>query len=87
MKATLEFNLDEIDDRLAHARCIHATDMALALWEIQMNLNKQIERKLEAIELKGDQQLTAFDGKELVLEEIRQILEDHGVPDMQSLIH
>ena len=33
MKATLTFNLDDIDDRLAHYRCIKSLDMALALWE------------------------------------------------------
>ena len=34
MKATLTFNLDDIDEKMAHFRCIKALDMALALWEI-----------------------------------------------------
>jgi len=32
MKAILQFNLDNEDDAMAHARCIKSLDMALALW-------------------------------------------------------
>jgi cytidylate kinase len=42
MKATLEFNLDDPDDRRAHMRCVKATDMAISLWEIT-----RIRRKME----------------------------------------
>jgi hypothetical protein len=41
MKATLKFNLDEIDDIQAHFRCVKALDMALCLW----NLNNFIRNK------------------------------------------
>jgi len=34
MKAKLEFDLDDFDDKMAHNRCVKATDMALVLWEI-----------------------------------------------------
>jgi hypothetical protein len=44
MKATLEFNLDDPDDRMAHLRCVKALDMALALFEINYNLRKKVER-------------------------------------------
>jgi len=41
MKAVLEFDLNDLDDIRAHNRCIKATDMALALFEIEINLKKQ----------------------------------------------
>ena len=34
MKATLEFNMDEPEDVMAHLRCAKSLDMALALWDI-----------------------------------------------------
>jgi hypothetical protein len=34
MKATLKFNLDELDDIQAHFRCVKALDMALCLWDL-----------------------------------------------------
>ena len=34
MKATLEFDLGDPDDRMAHLQCIKALDMSLALWSI-----------------------------------------------------
>jgi hypothetical protein len=33
MKAILEFNLDDADDRIAHLRCVKSLEMALAMWE------------------------------------------------------
>jgi len=49
MKAVLEFNLDEFDDKLAHNRCVKSLDMALMLFD----LNKLIfEYKQKEITLK-----------------------------------
>lgn len=38
MKATLEFDLIDPEQRLAHMRCIKALDMAIVLWEIKYNI-------------------------------------------------
>jgi len=35
MNATIRFNLDDPDDRIAHMRCIKSMDMAIALFKIQ----------------------------------------------------
>lgn len=40
MKATLRFNLDDPDDARAHMRCVKATDMALAIWDIMHRMRK-----------------------------------------------
>jgi len=40
MKATLEFDLDEYDDILAHLRCIKSLDMSLALDSIWSHIGE-----------------------------------------------
>jgi len=40
MKAILEFNIDEPDDREAHLRAVKALDMALVLEDIFQELRK-----------------------------------------------
>jgi hypothetical protein len=43
MKATLQFNLDDRDDSVAHQRCIKALDMALALFDFSAKLRRIID--------------------------------------------
>jgi hypothetical protein len=43
MKAILEFNLDEHDDKVAHLRAVKALDMALVLWDIDQYLRGLIK--------------------------------------------
>jgi hypothetical protein len=38
MKASLEFNLDDMDDEMSHFRCIRALDMALVLHDFDEKL-------------------------------------------------
>jgi len=42
-KATLVFNLDNPDDRLAHMRAVKATELASALWDIQEFLRNHLK--------------------------------------------
>tara|TARA_R110001583_G_scaffold168677_1_gene321527 strand:- start:1199 stop:1429 length:231 start_codon:yes stop_codon:yes gene_type:complete len=37
MKAILEFNLDNPEDRMNHKRCVKASDMAIFIWELKHN--------------------------------------------------
>ena len=48
MKATLQFDLDNADDQMAHLRCIKATDMAIVLHYIVNNLKKNINRSYDS---------------------------------------
>lgn len=50
MKATLEFDLTDRDDEMAHMRCIKALDMALVLWHFTHNLRKTMECELKCDE-------------------------------------
>ena len=47
MKATLSYNLNDPDDRMAHLRAVKSLDMASALFEITQNLRKKVIRKFE----------------------------------------
>lgn len=75
MKAILEFDLDSIDDRMAHLRCVKSTDMAIILFEINHNLKKKLEHRFEAQPLER----TEFDGLDEVFYEIKNLLDEHGV--------
>jgi hypothetical protein len=37
MKATITFNLDDTEDRMAHMRCVNSLNMALFIWELKHN--------------------------------------------------
>jgi hypothetical protein len=43
MKAIIEFNLDDHEDRMAHFRCVKALDMALALWTFSGRLRRLVD--------------------------------------------
>ena len=73
MKATLEFDLDDFDDRMAHLRCTKSLDMAMSLWQIVYNTKKGILYGLEGKELKD------WEAVELVFDNIHDILREHNV--------
>ena len=75
MEAILKFNLNDPDDKMAHLRCVKSLDMALALWEISSNLKSHSERVAESQEADSD----IHDGIYIVIERIREILEDHDI--------
>ncbi len=74
MKATLEFDLNDIDDKMAHFRCIKSLDMALAIWEIQTNLRKRCENMIE-----HSKEESKFEALEIVFNELREIFEDNNL--------
>jgi len=75
MKATLEFNLDELDDRMAHLRCVKSTDMAIVLWQIVTNLEKKVQHEVESFEADSD----PSDGVYAAFRNIRELLDEHGI--------
>lgn len=54
MKATLEFDLEDYDDRMRHLACVKAGDMALALWDMLYN-NYTLQEVLEKYSLNPDE--------------------------------
>ena len=84
-KATLEFDLNEFDDRIAHMRAVKSTDMAIALHELIYNTKKSIEYELEGKDIKGEQ-VSNYQVLELVFERIYEVLEDSNI-EIDELIH
>jgi hypothetical protein len=72
-KATLEYDLNEPDDVMAHLRSVKSLDMALALWDIVHNTKKGLEWSLEGKEI------DKYDTLELVFEKIHEILNEHNI--------
>ena len=72
-KATLEFDLNEPDDVMAHLRAVKSLDMALALWDIVHNTKKGLEWSMEGKEI------DKYDTLELVYEKIHDILNEHNI--------
>jgi hypothetical protein len=72
-KATLEFDLNEFEDRMAHLRAIKSSDMALALWTIVHTTKKSLEWSLEGKEI------DKYETLELVYERIYEILDEYNI--------
>ncbi len=43
MKAKLIFNLSDVEDNIAHRRCVKSIDMALALWQIHQLMGEMLD--------------------------------------------
>jgi hypothetical protein len=75
MKARLDFDLDDYDDRMAHARCVKATDMAIVLWELTTNSYRGLTNGY------GEDD-GYYKGVDAVYEKLRELLDEHGInPD------
>ena len=72
-KATLEYNLSDPEDAMAHLRAVKSLDMAMALWAIVHNTKKGLEWSMEGKEI------DKYDALELVFEKIHEILNDHNI--------
>ena len=83
MKATLSYNLNDPDDRMAHLRAVKSLDMASALFDITRNLKNKIDNRYEDIDNTNND---VFDGIDSVIEEIYNILEDNNI-DIDELIN
>jgi len=77
MKATFEFDMNELDDMMDHKRMSNALSMALVLWELKHNAQRKIYDSLDYME--EDKPKTAHETAELVFDMIYQLMEDHGV--------
>jgi hypothetical protein len=70
MKAILEFNMDEPEDREEHLRCAKSLDMALSIWDMDQFLRQLYRGKIERPEKELD---------EFIIERWREILLDHQI--------
>ena len=78
-KAKLIFDLTDFDDRIEFNRATKALDMAMMLWELQMNGYRKFTKY-------NDRQEGAYqEGIEEVFEYIRELLKEHQI-DVEQLI-
>jgi hypothetical protein len=82
MKAKLQYDLNDPDDRMAHMRAVKSLDMASALFEITRNLKKQVERRFEDETIEYD----SFDVIQEVFDRIHEILGENNI-DIDELIN
>ena len=75
MKAILEYNLNDPDDRMAHMRAVKSYDMACALFEITRNLQRTLEHRFESQPQKRDE----FDGLDEAFREIQNYMEEFNI--------
>ena len=77
--ATLTFDLSDSNDRVEFNRATKAIDMAMMLWELQMNGYRKFTKY-------NDRQDDAYqEGIEEVFEYIRGLLREHNI-DVEQLI-
>lgn len=81
MKATLEYDLSNIDEERAMRRAIKSTDMANVLFEIHFNLKKRCEWEVETLEADSDK----WDGMEVVLRKLNELFEQNSI-NIEELI-
>lgn len=78
MKAKLEFDLDNPDDRIQHLRCISSLDMACVLFEIRHNVRKKMTNH--------DTLKEYVEGVEDTLDFINELIHNQGI-DTNKLIN
>jgi hypothetical protein len=79
-KATLTFDLNDSDDRMEFERMMKAKDMAMMLWEIDMNGYRKFTKY-------NDRQEAAYqEGIEEVFEYFRALLSHHEIYVEQLIV-
>jgi hypothetical protein len=79
-KATLTFDLNDSDDRMEFERMMKAKDMAMLLWEIDMNGYRKFTKY-------NDRQEAAYqEGIEEVFEYFRALLSHHEIYIEQLIV-
>lgn len=73
MKATLEYNLSDPEQKMAHLRAVKSTEMAIVLFDLLHNVKKSIGYKHE------DVSEDFMEGVEAVMEYIREVCEDNNI--------
>jgi hypothetical protein len=81
-KATIEYDLNDIDDIHANKRAMKSLDMALALWDIT-NIRKGLQNEIEFDSKK--QKLSKYEVVDLVCDRIHTILMEHNI-DLDDLL-
>jgi hypothetical protein len=73
MKAILEFDLDNPDDKMSHLRCIKATEMMITLWEMDQHLRSLTKYAPDTTSEE------TYDELVRVRKRLHEIMDDNGI--------
>jgi len=73
MKATLNFDLTDADDSMAHLRCVKSLDMALVLSGFLYNTVKSAEIEIE------EKKLDSYDTLDYLMQRFKDLLDEHNI--------
>lgn len=74
MKAQLNFDMDEPDDRMEHLCCLKSLGMASVLWELYFNTRRSVERQME-----NNSKMTSDDVLDFIFDELMSLLDEHDI--------
>ena len=80
MKAVIEFDLTDTEDKYRFKRCGKSLEMAIVIFEFLYNIHKRVERELDA-----DEDIGRYATLELVYTKFRELLEEQHI-DIDDLI-
>lgn len=72
-KVTVEFDNNNIEDRMELARFIKSTDMASFIFELTYNLRKDIENDIE------QKKIVEIEHVEYIFDRIMKLIDDHDI--------
>lgn len=74
MKAILEFDMSDFDDRMDHLRMIKSDSLAIFIHSLVYNTKKDIENIIE-----NNNEISKYDVLELVFKKINDLLEVNNI--------
>lgn len=74
-KAILEFDLNDPDDARAHMRCVKATDMALAIWDIM----HRMRRDCIDVAVMQDRPSEYMEGIDYTMEALQELINKYNI--------
>ena len=72
-KAKLEYDLNDLDDRMAHFRAVKSLDMSIVLFEFLYNSRKELRYRLE------EKDMSAYDAIDMVFDKFRDLLDENNI--------
>lgn len=79
MKAKLEFDLDNFDDREAHMRCVKSLNLCLVLFDLDQELRKEVKHASDETAV---EYIVGMDKARMML---RELMEKHNI-DLEELM-
>jgi hypothetical protein len=73
MKAVLTFDLNDVDESIAHLRCVKSEALMSAIHTFHYNTKKRL---MNLVEEKG---LSEYEAVELVFDEFELLMSDHNI--------